>query len=84
MAAFLIMPVIGGQAIWESDVSFVRMFSPAYLVYLLVLFKERSVLTAIPGLIFLLSFFSSYKVSLTEKIGRRIMDLKRCLEAAEC
>lgn len=52
LAAFLIMPIIGGRAIWESDVSFVRVFSPAFLIYLLVLFKERSFWVAIPGLIF--------------------------------
>ena len=52
LAAFLVMPIVGGRAIWESAGSFVRMFSPTYLIYLFVLFKERSPAAAVPGLIF--------------------------------
>ena len=51
----LLVPVLAGHAIWQSEMGFLRVFSPVYLAYLLVLFKERSLLTALPGLGFLVN-----------------------------
>ncbi len=55
LAGALILPIIGGEAIWESFRSYLRVFSPVYTCYLLVLLRAPSRANLIPAGFFTLS-----------------------------
>ena len=42
LSLFLLLPLMAGPAIWASENGFMRVFSPAYLVYVLVVMGERT------------------------------------------
>jgi hypothetical protein len=54
LSLFLLLPLIAGPSIWASENGFMRVFSPAYLLYLLVLMGERTPVLALVGPVFAL------------------------------
>ncbi|RJX29652.1 MAG: hypothetical protein C4525_14260 [Desulfarculus sp.] len=52
LAGLLLVPLFGGESIWGHSFSYHRVLAPAYLAYLAVLFKERSLLASVPGALF--------------------------------
>jgi hypothetical protein len=52
LSLFLLLPLAAGPSIWASENGFMRVFSPAYLIYLLVVMGDRRWVTLIPAVAF--------------------------------
>ena len=52
LSLFLLLPLMAGPSIWASENGFMRVFSPAYLLYVLVLMGERTPVLALGALPF--------------------------------
>ncbi len=51
LAAFLVVPLLAGESIWGHYLSYPRVAATAFLAYLPVLFRERSLWAALPAVL---------------------------------